>query len=72
MSMKLQVNTAGAWEDVLIFEAKDEKEMRQIGSRQAYLSGGRSKFRIADASNAPLAYCDPPMFEWRETGHKQQ
>lgn len=72
MRMKLQVNTAGAWKDVLIFEAKDEKDLRQHAARLSFFSGGRSKFRIADARNVALTYCEPPMFEWRETGHKQQ
>lgn len=65
--MKLQVNTSGAWKDVLRFQPKDEEEVRRIAARLSFFSGGSSKFRIADDLNNALAHCDAPFFEWRST-----
>lgn len=64
--MKLQVNTAGAWKDVLTFQAENEAEVREHVARLALLSGGRSTFRIVGGMGVALAHCTPPLFKWED------
>lgn len=62
--MKLQVNTSGAWRDVIRFDAADEAFIRQQSANLLRVSDGKASLRIADDQNTATARCIGPDFEW--------
>lgn len=58
-SVKLDVNTSGAWKNVLLFDASDEQTNQSVMDAAAALGRiAKCKFRIAvtDAVSTPLMY----------------
>lgn len=58
-SVKLDVNTSGAWKNVLIFDASNEQTNQAVMEAAAALGRiAKCKFRIAiaDAMSTPLMY----------------
>ena len=64
--MKLQINLAGSWRNVLSFSDADVELVKEHGQRLVKLAEGRPSLRIATDDNVALAYCSHPEFAWRE------
>ena len=70
--MKLQINTAGVWKNLIEF---DEKTVEVIDSVLYHARSllahetGRSSMRITDDKHIPKLYLDGPGKSWRRAGH---
>jgi len=63
--MKLQINLAGSWRNVLEFAEPDVEMIKEHGQRLVKLASGKPSLRIATDDNLALAYCSHPEFTWR-------
>ena len=64
--MKLQINTRGAWRDVLHFDSSREPEVRIHAQLLLDCSFGRTSGRIvSDNGLTAIAHCIPPFFDWK-------
>lgn len=63
--MKLQVNTSGAWRNVVEF---DQTQLRHVQAAVIPLArevGDRATWRVTEDGRAALAYLSAPKFTWR-------
>ena len=65
--MKLQVNLAGSWRDVLHFAGADQGQVEYHAARLLPCAEGRVSMRIADEKNVAIAHLEGPKFEWQPT-----
>jgi hypothetical protein len=63
--MKLQVKDAGAWRNVVEFDAARMAEVEAAAAALLLVAGGlRIAMRITDG-DLVMAYCEKPTCEWR-------
>jgi len=68
--MKLQVNQKGSWRNVVEFEDSREKfiAVAEAARPLARALGTSATWRIVDAADTVLGYCESTDFEWRLKG----
>jgi hypothetical protein len=64
--MRLQINDAGSWRHVLVFEAADEQDVRQRAVKLVCVVNERAKLRILDDRAGVKATCSGPNFVWED------
>ena len=64
--MKLQVNLAGSWRDVLHFEKENVSYVKDNARDLPIYATGRVSMRLADDKNAAIAHCAAPDFKWKD------
>lgn len=63
--MKLQINTAGAWRDVVKFEPHQLRHVQAATVPLAREVGDRATWRITEDARSAIAYLEAPSFHWR-------
>ena len=65
--MKLQVNLAGSWRDVLSFDIENaDSVMFHARALLKGASNNRVSMRVADDKNVALSHCAAPDFVWAQ------
>ncbi len=63
--MKLQINMAGSWRDVLSFDPVDLDQIKPHARYLLTLSRGKPSMRITEDDNTALFRLRHPEFEWK-------
>ena len=64
--MKLQVNTSGAWRNVVEFNQAQLRHVQAAVIPLARELGDRATWRVTEDSRTALAYLWAPKFTWRK------
>ena len=63
--MKLQINLAGSWRDILRFEESDLERVQYHAKFLLKVAGGRTSMRVADDKNVSISHLEGPDYVWR-------
>lgn len=70
--MKLQVNTNGAWKDVIEFDAHQVAAIQSLVSGMHHISHRRSRFRITTNDIHPTSTMDQDGVWWTAAQRKEK
>lgn len=65
--MKLQINDAGSWRHIVIFDKSVELDVRTRSIKLFSVINERVKLRILDDKGDVHATCTGPFFMWEES-----
>lgn len=63
--MKLQINLAGSWRDILHFEERDLGRVQHHAKFLLKVADGKASMRVADDKNVSISHLEGPDYVWR-------